>query len=639
MRASVFLVGAVAVIGWGCATTVGGPRVPAQESEALALVAQARARIEDGKVTDGLQLFRRAVELDPDSAELAEEYGVALAEAGVPGEATTQLRRARSLTPAGEALLGILLAQGGDDPEALAAAVPHLEAGLSAFPQGEHARFVLVQTLIRLGRGEAALGSLQPLLADRPNDPRFQLMAGQALRLANRFGEAEEYLRRAAEAPVTRVRATIELVETLSAAQRFREAADVLGAFLQTEGATLEGLTRLATLRARAGDKEGAMKVLDDVLARDEKFRDALVLRALMAATSNDVELAERLFRKALADNPDDLDAAMGLARVLLELRRLDEVRKLVASVWEKIENTPLASSASGVDVAEAMTTVELLDKRPDAARVWLDRTVAQPLGRRWLALWAEYFRLREAWEEGLRWLAGPAASEASEHAQQRQAMEAEFTLALGDEERGMTLLAPLLAGDEDAVLDGLDVLNRRKRYEKAIEASRAALERFPDNVDIRFALAAALERSGAPEEAEKEFRAVLAKEPDNAQALNYLGYMFADRGVNLAEAKEMLERAVALDPTSAAFQDSLGWVYFRLGELGLAEKHLTRAAAMEPHDATVQEHLADLFGALGARERAADAYRRALELKPEEEGQRARIEAKLAEIAGAATP
>lgn len=632
----------LAVIGSGCATAVGpgDPRAASRAGEdPLALVAQARARIENGEVTEGLQLLRRAVDLDPLSAELAEEYGTALAEAGVAREAVVQLRRASVLTPAGEALLGILMAQSGEDPDTLTAAVPHLEAGLSAFPQGEHARFVLVQTQIRLGRGDAALANLQPFLAERPGDPRVQLMAGQALRLSGRLEEAEAHLRRAADVPVTRVRAVIELVETLAAGKKYKEAAGVLGDFLKTDGATLDGLTRLATLLVRAGDKDEARKVLDDVLARDESFRDALVLRALIAGADGDLEQAERYYRKALAANPGDPDVALGLARLLADTRRLGEARTLLAGVWAQIGDTALASALPGVEVAKEMATVELLDEQPGAAEVWLERILALPPDQRALALWGEYFRLREAWQEGLSWLAAPPASEAADREPQRRAMEAEFLLAAGDEERGKSVLAPLLAGDEEAVLGGLGVLQRRQRYAEVVEAARGALERFPDNVDVRFTLAAALERVGAREDAVAAFRAVLAAEPDNAPALNYLGYMYADRGENLAEAKEMIEKAVALDPTSGAYLDSLGWVHFRLGDLGLAEKHLTRAASLEPRDATVCEHLADLYRALGSNERAAEAYRRALDLKPEEEGQRERIEAKLAEIVGAATP
>jgi tetratricopeptide (TPR) repeat protein len=114
---------------------------------------------------------------------------------------------------------------------------------------------------------------------------------------------------------------------------------------------------------------------------------------------------------------------------------------------------------------------------------------------------------------------------------------------------------------------------------------------------------------------------------------------MFADKGVHLEEARDMLIKAVKAEPTSGAFQDSLGWVYFRLGEIDRAEKYLTEAVRLEPFDATVQEHVGDLLRARGDKIKAAAAYRQALANNPEEDGQKERIEKKLAEVAGAATP
>ena len=106
----------------------------------------------------------------------------------------------------------------------------------------------------------------------------------------------------------------------------------------------------------------------------------------------------------------------------------------------------------------------------------------------------------------------------------------------------------------------------------------RGFAARFPDNPDIEFILAAGLERSGAWDEAVTRFRALIAKHPDNAASLNYLGYMFADRGVRLNEALQAIQKALDRDPNNGAYLDSLGWVYFRLGKLDEAEQALRRS-------------------------------------------------------------
>jgi tetratricopeptide (TPR) repeat protein len=615
---------------------VGDEKGPGEKPEALALVAQAQYRLAGGELAEGLRLFRKAAELDPANQELAEEFGLALAEGGLNDEALRQLRAVKALSPQGESTLGLLLAQSAQSPADLESAVLHLQRGVSSRARQGEARLVLAQSLVRLGRGKEAWSELSDMLEDRPDDPRLLILAGQALRQAGKFDESVEFLKRAANLPEFRQRAGLELVETLAAAGKFKEAAGVLGDFLQREGATSAGLTRWATLLARAGERSKAREVLDRVLSGDPSQREAVLLKALLEAGDGHIETAEGLYRRALAAGPDDVDAQMGLIRLLVEVRRLNEARPLLDQVWKEISDAKGDTRDPLVEVAQERATLELIDHKLEAARPWLDRCGGGPLPRRVLALWGEYFRSGEAFKEGLGFVRKAAVEDDPQTRRLQKALTAEFAIASGDDASGREVLDGLLAGDSDDVVAGLGVLERRKRFADAARGARAALARLGDAPAVVFALAAALERSGAWDEAVAEFRALLAKQPDNAASLNYLGYMFADRGVHLEEARTMLTKAVSLEPTSGAFQDSLGWVYFRLGDLDRAEKHLMEAVRLEPFDATVQEHLGDLFRARGEGAKAAESYRLALTARPEEDGQKERIEKKLGEVDGA---
>ncbi|MFH1177460.1 MAG: tetratricopeptide repeat protein [Acidobacteriota bacterium] len=630
------------VLGAGCASSGSSGRGAAPAGapgESLALVSQAQLRLQSGEISEGLQLFRQALKLAPDDRELIEEYGLALAAVGLDEEAVKHLLRAAGLSGSGEATLGVLLAQSAAGPKEVEAAIPHLLAGLDAEPNGQHCRFILVQALVGLGRGEEAWTYIGPLLADRPDDPRLQFLGGQALRQAKRSEEAVELLKKAAQHPETRARATFELVELLAATGDFRQAADLMGVLVKHEGATLAALTRWATLLLRAGDREQAEAVLDDVLERDPSFREAVLTKALLAARDGRLDGAEQLYRRALAANPEDADAAFGLIRVLMDQRRLGEARTLLDGLWAQIEKAKLELDEAGIEVVQERATVELLDHAGEAALPWLRRLPAAPIARRPLALWAEYHRLRGAYREGIEFLAGLQVEDVAETRRLHASLLAEFRLAAGDEEGAKVTLATLAAGGEEDTLAALGALERRKRHAESVELARRALERFPEAKGILFAYAGSLERSGAWDEAVQQFRALLAKAPEHAAALNYLGYMFADRGVHLEEARELLTKAVALDPTSGAFQDSLGWVYFRLGELDRAEKHLAEAVRLEPFDATVQEHMGDLYHRRGLRDEARAAYLRALEFEPDESGQKERIEEKLKVLATDAIP
>jgi tetratricopeptide (TPR) repeat protein len=107
---------------------------------------------------------------------------------------------------------------------------------------------------------------------------------------------------------------------------------------------------------------------------------------------------------------------------------------------------------------------------------------------------------------------------------------------------------------------------------------------------------------------------------------------MWADKNVHLEKAREMLERAVARDPRNGAYQDSLGWVYFRLGRIDLAEKHLKVAAEHDPDDATIHEHLGDLAEKQGNLAKAVAEWEKSLQLKPDEPD---KIRAKLKKAQG----
>ncbi len=166
------------------------------------------------------------------------------------------------------------------------------------------------------------------------------------------------------------------------------------------------------------------------------------------------------------------------------------------------------------------------------------------------------------------------------------------------------------------------DILRGRKRFAEAVEAYDAAIARIGTietwRWQLLFSRGIALERSGNWPRAEKDLLAALERSPDQPYLLNYLGYSWVDQGINLGEARKMIERAVALQPRSGAIVDSLGWALYRLGDYRTAVVHLERAAALEPLDPTVNDHLGDAYWRVGRRNEAVFQWRRALNLDPE---------------------
>ena len=136
-------------------------------------------------------------------------------------------------------------------------------------------------------------------------------------------------------------------------------------------------------------------------------------------------------------------------------------------------------------------------------------------------------------------------------------------------------------------------------------------------NHSFYFQLGAASERLHRFQEAEGYFRKALGLQPDFAEALNYLGYMWAERGENLPEAREMIEKALKLEPKNAAFLDSLGWVLFKLGQPREALPHLLKAIELnEEPDATLYDHLGDVYAALNQPAKAREAWEKSVSIE-----------------------
>jgi tetratricopeptide (TPR) repeat protein len=150
-------------------------------------------------------------------------------------------------------------------------------------------------------------------------------------------------------------------------------------------------------------------------------------------------------------------------------------------------------------------------------------------------------------------------------------------------------------------------------RADAAIAAYKTLLQGNPDEPAFLYPYVNLLEKSGRRGEAEKVMREVIAKDPLDADALNSLGYMFAERGERLDEAVDLLHRALKIEPANPSFLDSLGWAYFRQGKLDQADAPLTEAALKLPDNSVIQDHLGDLRFRQGRFADAVAAWERAL--------------------------
>jgi tetratricopeptide (TPR) repeat protein len=161
--------------------------------------------------------------------------------------------------------------------------------------------------------------------------------------------------------------------------------------------------------------------------------------------------------------------------------------------------------------------------------------------------------------------------------------------------------------------------LGRAERYEEVVAIAEPLVTEHPGEIRFMFMIGAALERIQNHDSAAVYFQRILKIDPNHAQTLNYLGYMWADIGLKLQESLRMITKALEIDGENPAYLDSYGWVLYRLGRYEEAETHIKRAIELaDVQDYVLFDHLAEVCLSLGRYEEAKANWEKALRLDPD---------------------
>jgi tetratricopeptide (TPR) repeat protein len=162
-------------------------------------------------------------------------------------------------------------------------------------------------------------------------------------------------------------------------------------------------------------------------------------------------------------------------------------------------------------------------------------------------------------------------------------------------------------------------LLRDAKQWKETYDLLSKAVLQYPDSYEVRYDRAMAAERVDKLDVMESDLRSVIKMKPDYAHAYNALGYTLADKTNRLAEAKDLIEKAYKLQPDDPFILDSLGWIYYRLGQSELALKHLHTAYASRP-DPEIAAHLGEVLWKIGQHDEAQKIWRAALADNPNHE-------------------
>lgn len=365
----------------------------------------------------------------------------------------------------------------------------------------------------------------------------------------------------------------------------------------------------MSQLAFRLGDVALATRLAATAI---ERFggEDAWLWRARLAREAGDAATAAASYKQGLAQHPDSRRLRGARATQLAEEgHRLQAAAVMAAGPQDDLTYAARASwlAADRAALGHLYREVEADAGPRSDARLYLLGQMAERLGRDEAALgWYGEVPLTSdvAFEAGLRSavvedrLGRGAAALDRVHRLQAGAVDDPEQLAM-------------------AFMLEAELLLRAGRAPAAMQVYERALESLPDEPRLRYARALGLVELGDSAGAERDLRALIELDADDANALNALGYTLADENRNLDEAHALIRRALELQPGQPAFLDSLGWVLFRLGRPDEALPPLQQAWALQ-RDAEVAAHLGEVLWVLGRRDEAREVFEQGRQEEPD---------------------
>lgn len=612
----------------------------ARRRDAVEHFLKARLLSNDSEFEEALREFRKAVELDPTDGNLRREYAEALRDLSVFPEAEREGRKAVELAPSqpgGHRVLGQVLLATAKDKAGLEAAAAELKIANDAQPGDPVGSVAYGQVLLRLEKPEEATKVLERIL-EKGRGSAIPLLYGEALEKSGQLASAEElYDSILHQEPENRA-ASVGLLRTYERSKQYDKAVPLFEGFLKAQPANIGLKTQYAALLMRARRFSDSGRILQEVLKSDPGNRDALRQYGTLLSETREPDKADEVLKRLQGLEPDDPDVPFRRALNFLEARRIAEAEKILIELRAQLVAKKKADSELA-QVDGQLGYAAFLRKDYEAARTRLAPHLFHDedgINMQALNLLLQIARDKPDPAEGLR-IAREAYKKGPRNASIRSAL-GEFLFRSKDkaeQEEGAKILASLAGDERGGALAAADTWQRLEQFDRAATTAKVALDIYKEDPDLLFRLAASLERAKKLPESVAAFERLLSVKKDYAPGMNYLGYLWADRGENLPRALALVQKAVELDPTNGAYLDSLGWVYYQLNQLDRAEENLRAAATLNPDDATIEEHMGDVFEKRGDISRARASWKRALTLKPDDGGKK--LEAKLKRTNGAA--
>ncbi|MBF0125932.1 MAG: tetratricopeptide repeat protein, partial [Magnetococcales bacterium] len=522
-------------------------------------------------------------------------------------------------------------------------------------PDGVYYYYVLGHMMMGDRRWEEAEKAFVRVAEGDPKSVEARMLVSHLATQRGDLSLAVRYAREVVELDGENVKARLLLAGLLNALGQYADAAAQYELLLKKRTDHVSARLLLAQIYGHLQDPARAKSALTPLFAKPEVAWKANLALGRAYVLVPDLKKALEYFRKARKQAPDQLEPVLALGAALQELDRPKEAETMYRdflardpeneTVHTRLGRLLLTQEDRSAALEEFRTITRL---SPGSVQARLTAALILMSQRNYEDALQE-LRLADAarpGNSGVAYYIGQALEAMDRNQDARKAyepiqssepfyLEAQVRLSYLDvvEKKGREAISRLQEmakqfPDRIEVLLALTViLLQEEEYGAAVDMASKGLTMAPDQSRFLFNRAMALDKLKRWPEAEQDLQDYIGKNPDDALALNYLGYTWADRNEKLEDSLKLISKASQLAPGDGFITDSLGWVLFRMNRHEEALAKMREAVRIEPKDPTIREHLGDVLDAVGRTEEAVNVWRQALELDTTNETLRAKIE------------
>ena len=473
-----------------------------------------------------------------------------------------------------------------------------LQTYLAAHPDKTGMRMLYAKVLLRQKKNTLAMQQYQLISDHHPDDPAILLLLAEMYLPSNQLEKARVLLERVLSQDSMSYPGHVLMARLLQLQEKTDEAADHYKKALERNWSS-DLQMELGEMYIKKARYEEAEALYKDIIEREEQNESARIalVHVYLLEKKDEQALMELNQLRTFVDQPQRVD--LTIARIYAKQKHYDKAISITEKILEK-ENLPEARYF----LAVLLVQQEKYERALKQLRRIDRKTAEYPE-----ALFLQVRILREQ----------------NRLAEARRILEKNIIAADIRSPEMYIMLAALHQ------LQGRDDLSRKVMLQ--------GLEVFPDDENLLYEYGLLLENSGDHKAALLIMQKIIELKPDNAAALNFVGYSWADTKVNLDKALDYIQRAIALKPENGYIHDSLGWVYYRLGKFEQAVKELEAAAKLSPDDPAILDHLGDAYLAVGRGQEALTTYRKAVKLSGDTTKDKNRILEKIRILEKQGTP